>query len=167
VITSRFTLVSGRNKICKSRAGFRDGRHAAPYTRTFSNEIDLVSARLRGGIFGDSDNQRPIVPRGFPRFDKTICFGFQFQARAFNHPCVSPPSFQIAIRSNLAPDLICSGFDTPESPANSEQLQNPRRTPAMSSSRRYCIPRRVLIAEPCPMSIHRHRNPSSDQFINS
>ena len=28
----------------------------ADITQTFSNEVDLVNARLRGGIFGDSDN---------------------------------------------------------------------------------------------------------------
>lgn len=34
-------------------------------------------------------------------------------------------------------DLICSGLDAPESPANSEQLQAPKRTPAISTGRRY------------------------------
>jgi hypothetical protein len=52
----RCRLVSCRNKICKACAGFRVGGDAAPYTRTFSNEVDLVNARLRAGIFGDRDN---------------------------------------------------------------------------------------------------------------
>ena len=44
-----WALVSRRNKICKACAGFCDGRGAAPYTQTFSNEVDLVNARLPGG----------------------------------------------------------------------------------------------------------------------
>ena len=48
--------VSCRNKIYKAFARFRGGRNAAPYTQAFSNEVDLVSARLRRGIFRDGDN---------------------------------------------------------------------------------------------------------------
>jgi len=45
--TAEWALVSCQNKICKSCSGFRGGRDAAEYTRTFSNEVDLVSSRLR------------------------------------------------------------------------------------------------------------------------